>query len=174
MRRSKRTPNFRICWWSFYLGRRMSRNEYPLFEKLLTEIKSHLDKWWTVTEMAELCNLSDDQLRRLFIKYTGGKPKLYVDRLKLRRAGELLTTGNLKISEIAVMLGYLDQYHFSASRKSWAFPAAVPESLPNAINYSDAERRSEKNVPELVLMFLPQRCYIDARRLFPRHARTGP
>lgn len=92
--------------------------DYPLFEKLLTEIKADPGKWWTVSEMAELCRLSDDQLRRLFLRYTGCRPKLYLDRLKLRRAGELLTSTTLNVSEIAAMLGYLDPYHFSRRFKA--------------------------------------------------------
>lgn len=95
-----------------HLEKRLNRAEYPLFDQLLREITSHLDRWWTVAEMAERCSLSSDQLRRVFLKYTGGTPKLYLDRLKLRRAGELLTGSSLSLSEIAASLGYVDVYHF--------------------------------------------------------------
>ena len=96
----------------FYLEKRLNRAEYPLFDQLLREITTHLDRWWTVGEMAERCNLSCDQLRRVFLKYTGGTPKLYLDRLKLRHAGELLTGTAMSLSEIAASLGYVDVYHF--------------------------------------------------------------
>lgn len=86
---------------------------YPLFQQLLTDMKSNPGKWWTVSEMAEICRLSDDQLRRIFLKYTGCHPKRYLERLKMHQAGELLVTTNLPVAVIALNLGYRDPYHFS-------------------------------------------------------------
>ncbi len=97
----------------FHLEKRLNRAEYPLFDELLHEVTKHLDRWWTVEEMAERCNLSGDQLRRVFQKYTGGTPKAYVDRLKLQRAGELLVSSEMKLTDIAESLGYTDVYHFA-------------------------------------------------------------
>ncbi len=96
-----------------YLKKRNSRQEYPALEKLMSEIKQNIAKWWTVSEMAEMCNLSDDQLRRIFVRYTGVSPKLYIDQLKLKYAAQLLAGSDMKISEISDSLGYMDPYHFS-------------------------------------------------------------
>jgi AraC-like DNA-binding protein len=82
-------------------------------DKLIETVKEQTERWWTVNEMAEFCNLSDDQFRRLFLKRTGMLPKIYIDRLKIQRAGELLVSRRLKVTEIAERLGYVDQYHFS-------------------------------------------------------------
>jgi AraC-like DNA-binding protein len=82
-------------------------------DKLIETIKEQIDRWWTVREMAEFCNLSDDQFRRVFLKRTGMLPKIYIDRLKIQKAGELLMSNRFKITEIAERLGYVDQYHFS-------------------------------------------------------------
>jgi len=101
-----------------YLENREPTSGHPEFELLLTEIKSDISRWWTVADMAEYCGVSDDQLRRIFLKHTGCLPKLYVDRYKLRRAGELLTGTEKNISQIAQELGYLDQYHFSRRFKA--------------------------------------------------------
>jgi YesN/AraC family two-component response regulator len=40
-------------------------------------------------------------------------PKLYIDRLKIQKAAELLMSNRLKVIDIAERLGYVDQYHFS-------------------------------------------------------------
>ncbi len=88
-------------------------SDCPVFQKLLSEIKTCLSKWWTVTEMAEYCGVSDDQLRRIFLKYTNCTPKFYIDQLKLKHAAELLISTSMSVARIAVALGYLDQYHFS-------------------------------------------------------------
>ena len=39
--------------------------------------------------MAEMCNLSDDQLRRIFLRRTGVAPKLYADRGGVRLHGPI-------------------------------------------------------------------------------------
>ena len=102
-----------------YLEKSSSRRaEYPLLDELLNEIREHPEKWWTVREMAEMCNLSIDQLRRVFILRTGVKPKIYVDRLKLNRAAEYLVSSTHPVSEVAERFGYRDQYHFSRRFKA--------------------------------------------------------
>lgn len=84
-----------------------------VIDKLIETIKEQINRWWTVSEMADFCNLSDDQFRRLFLKRTGMLPKIYIDRLKIQKAGELLMSNRFKITGIAERLGYVDQYHFS-------------------------------------------------------------
>lgn len=84
-----------------------------VIDKLIATIKEQINRWWTVAEMADFCNLSDDQFRRVFQKRTGMLPKLYIDRLKIQKATELLMSNRFKVTEIAERLGYVDQYHFS-------------------------------------------------------------
>ena len=91
---------------------------YPLLEQLLTQLKETPRKWWTVSDMAEMCDLSVDQLRRLFYQRTGVNPKLYLDRLKLNQAAAMLVNTERNISEIAEYFGYMDQYHFSRRFKA--------------------------------------------------------
>jgi AraC-like DNA-binding protein len=88
-------------------------NQYPYLKKLIEEIKDASDKWWTVNEMAEYCNLSEPQLRRVFHSYTGMAPKNYIDRLKIQQAAESLANSDEPIADIAEKFGYLDPFHFS-------------------------------------------------------------
>lgn len=85
---------------------------------LLETIKAQIDRWWTVEEMAEFCDLSKDQFRRVFKKHTGMLPKLYLDRLKLLKAAELLISSDANVAEIASQLDYHDCYHFSRRFKA--------------------------------------------------------
>ena len=97
-----------------YLNRKQTMNfEYPLVEGLLLAIREDPRRWWTVKEMAEMCNLSEDQLRRVFLARTGFAPKIYVDRLKLFRAAEFLAETGVSVSAAAERFGYRDPYHFS-------------------------------------------------------------
>lgn len=94
-------------------NRHVEDKQDSAMDKLIETVKEQTERWWTVSEMAEFCNLSDDQFRRLFSRRTGMLPKIYIDRLKIQKAGELLVSNRLKITEIAQRLGYVDQYHFS-------------------------------------------------------------
>lgn len=89
-----------------------------VIEHLLNALKEQIDRWWTVEEMAEFCGLSKDQFRRVFKKHTGMLPKLYLDRLKLQKAAELLISTDAKVAEIARQLDYQDCYHFSRRFKN--------------------------------------------------------
>ncbi len=94
------------------------REEYPQFEKLLRRIRENPQQWWTVSDMADQCNLSRDQFRRVFHQRTGINPKLFIDRSKLNKAAEMLINTRNSIAEIAARFGYEDQYHFSRRFKS--------------------------------------------------------
>ena len=129
-----------------YLEKQSSRVEYPLFANLINEIKENIGKWWNVSEMAEMCNLSADQLRRVFIKHTGTCPKTYVDRLKTGRACELLSTTGMKIADIGAVLGYLDQYHFSRRFKS--LTGVSPKEYRTAVKNRDLYLEKPLENPE--------------------------
>jgi AraC-like DNA-binding protein len=73
----------------------------PLMSQLLEELKQKPEHWWTVRELAEYCQLSPDQFRRNFQRYTGIPPKQYIEDLKLRQAAQLLLTCDLSVAEIA-------------------------------------------------------------------------
>lgn len=102
-----------------YLNKRSeSRNDYPLIDVLIAEIRKYPEKWWSVDEMAEMCNLSVDQLRRVFFMRTGYNPKLYVDRIKMNCAAEYMINTRCSIGKTAKRFGYRDQYHFSRRFKA--------------------------------------------------------
>ena len=63
--------------------------------------------------MAELCNLSENQFRRVFNQHTGMSPKRYVDKLRMQQACEILSSTVSPIAEVAHQFGYSDPYHFS-------------------------------------------------------------
>ena len=87
-------------------------------DKLIKTIMDRIYHWWTVEEMAQFCGLSMDQFRRVFKKETGMLPKLYLDKLKLRKAAELLVASDRNVADIAEELSYRDCYHFSRRFKA--------------------------------------------------------
>lgn len=91
---------------------RRRRSGGDALEQLLAAIQKSPERWWTVAELAELAGISDDQLRRDFLRHTGMLPKNYIEQFKMHRAAELLHAG-ASIGETAKKLGYRDVYHFS-------------------------------------------------------------
>jgi AraC-like DNA-binding protein len=92
--------------------RERKEDRHPIGE-LLIELKKSTRKWWTVSEMAEFCNLSEAQFRRVFRDQTGILPKIYVDQLKIRQVAERLAHSKDSIARIAGEFGYVDPFHFS-------------------------------------------------------------
>lgn len=65
------------------------------------------------SQLAELCFLSESQLRRLFAAEVGMSPMEYKSSLTVRRAREMLSSKYLSIGEIAETLGFDSIYAFS-------------------------------------------------------------
>ncbi|OCT12317.1 hypothetical protein A8709_31285 [Paenibacillus pectinilyticus] len=71
-----------------------------------------------IKELAELVQLSDSHLRKLFIKQTGQAPLHFVHSIKIEQAKKLLTTSEKPISQIAYELGVENPNYFSRLFKS--------------------------------------------------------
>ncbi|MGO4370355.1 helix-turn-helix domain-containing protein [Paenibacillus sp. MCAF20] len=67
----------------------------------------------TLDEMAAFVSLSKEQLRTLFQATYGISPVKYVRHVRLQRARDLLMLTSYPVKEIARMIGYPDQHHFS-------------------------------------------------------------
>lgn len=93
-------------------------DNYPRLTSLIDQIHRKPGRWWSGSEMAEMCDLSTNQFRMVFTRRTGMTPKQYVDQVKIKRACELLCATRQSVSRIAKALGYVDQYHFSRRFKN--------------------------------------------------------
>ncbi|MCF6177354.1 MAG: helix-turn-helix domain-containing protein [Victivallaceae bacterium] len=93
-------------------------DDYPQFTTLIEQIQQEPGKWWNTTEMAQRCNLSENQFRVIFKRRTGMSPKQYIDQVKMKHASEQLCSSSQTIAGIAILLGYRDPYHFSRRFKS--------------------------------------------------------
>lgn len=96
-------------------------------EKLLSAIHTDIQKRWTVEEMAQWMQCSEQYLRRLFMKYTGKTPKEYYLDARLELALSLFRQGNYSVGQVAELLNFFDSFHFSkAFKKKFGYaPSAV-------------------------------------------------
>ncbi len=95
-----------------------TRSASARIDPLIAAIRRTPEKWWTVEDMAEFCNLSESRFRVVFKKATGMSPKHYLDQFKIGLAAEQLLTTHHPVSDIAEWLGYTDVFHFSRRFKS--------------------------------------------------------
>jgi AraC-like DNA-binding protein len=81
--------------------------------RILGRVRENCAAAWTVTRMAQLCNLSTGRFQQLFRKCTGTSPKRFVLGVRLAQARALLATQpDLSVSDIAVCVGMPDTRHF--------------------------------------------------------------
>ncbi|MBR2907733.1 MAG: helix-turn-helix transcriptional regulator [Clostridia bacterium] len=78
---------------------------------------NYADPSLTVAGLAELCGMSEVYFRKIFIHSFGISPKEYMIRKRMDYAKQLLTLGELGISEIAALCGYSEPCHFSREFK---------------------------------------------------------
>lgn len=63
--------------------------------------------------LAEICNISEVYLRKLFLKHLKVTPKQYISEIRLSKAKQLLSDGIFKISAISEKCGFSSSYNFS-------------------------------------------------------------
>jgi AraC family transcriptional regulator len=76
-------------------------------------IQDQLDTELTVSGIAQAVGLSPYHFTRLFKESTAQSPYQYVVEARVRKAKELLTTGEFTISEAAHQVGFVDQSHLT-------------------------------------------------------------
>lgn len=76
-------------------------------------ISARLSDTLTLEDLAETVSLSKEQLRALFKSALGIPPMKYVQHVRMQRAEEMLLLTSLSVKEIAFMVGYDNQHHFS-------------------------------------------------------------
>lgn len=86
-------------------------------EKLLSVLHSDLQRNWSVTEMAQKMQCSEQYLRRLFLRYTGKTPKEYYLDARLDLAHSLLRQEGQSVGKVADILNFFDSFHFSKAFK---------------------------------------------------------
>ena len=76
-------------------------------------LEEHYTKPLSTAELAELCHLSQSQLRRVFKAATSRSPMSYKKHMLHAAARNLLRVGEFRVGEVAEMLGFCDIYAFS-------------------------------------------------------------
>jgi AraC-like DNA-binding protein len=81
--------------------------------KVRTALLSDLENPPPLEELAQLCGCHPQYLSRTFSETAGTTISLYLRRLRIERAAELISTGRMNASEAALEVGYRSLSHFS-------------------------------------------------------------
>ena len=94
---------------------------YVGFERIIpavTYIEQNCNADISTSDLAEMCDMSESQLRRLFKEYSGSSPVEYRNRLRVEKAYQLLKNNFCNVTEAAESVGFNNIYYFSRLFKS--------------------------------------------------------
>lgn len=93
-------------------------NRYELISAGILYMEENIDQELSISEIADMCNVSETYFRRLFREYSGLTPMEYRMVNKINRAKLHLEYDDLAISEIAEILHFTDTAYFSKQFKT--------------------------------------------------------
>lgn len=91
---------------------RLDNSNY-IIRKAIDYIENNYDKEISLQSLSAHLNLSKHYVCYLFKKETGDNITLYVNKLRIEKAKQLIVESNSKVKEIYDQLGYSDQQYFS-------------------------------------------------------------
>lgn len=99
-------------------------------ERAKEYVAEHIDESIRVVQIGEACGINENYLTGLFHKYEGITLQHYIRKEKVRQAKELLLYSSYSCSEIAALLCFSTQSHFSSAfkREVGMTPAKYRES----------------------------------------------
>lgn len=83
------------------------------FENVLEYIHDNLDKHIPITKLAKMANLNSTYFSNLFTKLIGSSPVQYINKRRIEKAQQLLLGTDNTLYQIAVEIGFDDEYYFS-------------------------------------------------------------
>ncbi len=93
-------------------------------EKAVAYIKSHLEIAWNMEAFAQLAGMSRRSFEMAMRRDYKTSPARFVQELRMQKAKDLLTQGELAISEISHACGYSDTSVFCAAFRRWTGTSA--------------------------------------------------
>ena len=86
-------------------------------QQVLDYIHTHLDRDLSLTELAEVINISPTYFASLFKQTIEISPHQYVIQQRVERAKTMLTKTDLAIADIALQVGFSSQSHLTQQFK---------------------------------------------------------
>lgn len=85
----------------------------PAVAAAIDHIRQHYDRELTTRDLAEVCHVSPEQLRRMFRRATGQPPSRFIQWFRIGVARQLLRDTDQPVAAIARRAGFPDPFYFS-------------------------------------------------------------
>ncbi len=89
------------------------KNAHKGIYKAILYIENNYVDEISVSDLASMCGMCQSKFRKCFHEYSGMSPIKYKNSLRVKKAAELLKTGEYTVSEAAVMVGIDDLSYFN-------------------------------------------------------------
>jgi AraC-like DNA-binding protein len=96
-----------------YEGKKEVMRPYLQIDRAVTYIREHFRQRISVEELAALVHLSPRQLHRKFVETFGSSPQVFIMKLRIQAACEMLQREDALIADVARDLGFCDQSSFT-------------------------------------------------------------
>lgn len=102
------------CYYKFSgSAKTSSRYKIGLINKAIEYFNEKYSEKFNLDQLADSVYLSKRQFSRIFKEVTGMNVVEYLQKVRIEKACQLISSTNLKISEIASLVGYSDYRHFN-------------------------------------------------------------
>ncbi len=101
----------------FELNKQTYNKQEELLFRFLNYLEVNITKKISIYNLLDHLNVSQGTLYKVVKEKYGVTPMQYVCKMKLNVAADMLITTNYKVSKIANLVGFEDQYHFSKKFK---------------------------------------------------------
>ncbi len=91
----------------------MDAKHANIIHRSVQYINSHYAEHLTLNEMADRVYLSSPYFSRVFKKETGKTFSAYLNEVRIKRSKEMLLHQNLRLTDIALLVGFEDQSYFT-------------------------------------------------------------
>lgn len=105
--------------WLYDLAAGRPENNPDGVDRALVWLRQNLGRRLELDELAGVAGLDRFAFSRRFKARTGLSPLAYVHRSKVEAAGFLLAGTDLPLAEVALRLGFCDEFHFGKVFKKW-------------------------------------------------------
>lgn len=90
-----------------------------VLSRVIAYIEDHAENAIQLDELANIAGVSRFHFSRIFKASTGISPIAYVEQSRIRKAQQLIQLGQLPLAEIALIVGFADQSHFTKRFKRY-------------------------------------------------------
>ncbi len=119
------------------INTRSFRNNYDIIKNSQEYIDNNLEKEFVLSDLADMCGISKNFYCKIFKGIVGLSPFDYITQSRVNAAKKLLTTTNIKISDISRMCGINDITYFYKIFKKYVNTTPANFRKRFSLNYWD-------------------------------------